>query len=100
MDIKALFKNIGKGFVAAGKFILKRVSDSQIDIAVGIVSVAAGKFIDNGQRREWAVKQLMAELKLPESLARWLVETAVLQLKGEAEALVTKAATKAKAHNN
>ena len=100
MNIGDFFSGLGKGLVKVANYILRRVSDAQVDLAVGVVKIAAGKFIDNAQRREWAVGQIQKELKLPESLARWLVETAVLQLKTEAEEVVDKAANEAKKLND
>lgn len=99
MNIKSLFSGLGKGLAKVGLYVIKNVTDAQVDIAVGLVGVAAGKFIDNGQRREWAVKQLQTELKVPESLARWLVETAVLHIKAQALEAAEKAAKKAKELN-
>jgi hypothetical protein len=96
MNLKAFFSGLGKNILKAAKYILKRVPDVQLDIAIGIVKVAAGKFIDNEQRRNWAVGQIMSELKLPESLARWLVETAVIHAKAEAEDVIEKAGDKVK----
>ena len=96
MNLKAFFSGLGKSILKAAKYILKRVPDAQLDLAIGIVKVAAGKFIDNDSRRSWAVHQLMTEAKLPESLARWLVETAVIHIKAEAEELIDEAAEKVK----
>ena len=96
MNLKSFFAGLGKHILKAATYILKRVSDAQLDIAIGIVKVAAGKFVDNDSRRSWAIQQLMSQAKLPESLARWLVETAVIQAKAEAEELIEKAGDKAK----
>lgn len=100
MNLKSFFAGLSKGLVKVANYIIKRISDSQIDVAIGIVRVAAVKFVDNAARREWAVSQLQSELKLPESLARWLVETAVLQLKSEAQELIDKAGDKVKELND
>lgn len=92
MNLSAFFSGLGKKLVLVSKFILKRIPDTHIDVAVGIIKTAAVKFIDNAARREWAVDQLVSELGVSESLARWLVETAVLQVKAETEELIDKAA--------
>lgn len=49
--------------------------------ALPLVEEAATKFLDNQQRREWVVQQLVHDLHLPESLARAAVELAVLVTK-------------------
>ena len=96
MNLKSFFGGLGKGILKAAKYLLKRVTDSQLDMAIGVVKIAAGKFIDNDSRRSWAINQLMTQGKLPESLARWLVETAVIHVKAEAEELIDKAGDEAK----
>lgn len=63
------------------KAIRSEITDEQWAIAVQIVKDAAVKFPDNAQRREWAVAKLMSFTNLPESVSRWLVETAVQSLK-------------------
>ena len=100
MNLKTFFSGLGNGFLKVAKYILKRVPDTQLDLAIGIVKIASGKFIDNDSRRSWAINQLMTQGKLPESLARWLVETAVIHAKAEAEELIDKAGDKAKDLND
>lgn len=51
--------------------------------AMPLVEEAGTKFLDNTQRREWAVQQLMSRLHIPESLARAAVEAAVLIAKSQ-----------------
>ena len=96
MNLKEFFSGLGKNIIKAAKYILKHVTDAQLDLAIGIVKIAAGKFVDNDSRRSWAINQLMTQGKLPEALARWLVETAVIHAKAEAEELIDKAGDKVK----
>lgn len=100
MNIKEFFADLGKGIANVAKYIIKRIPDAQIDIALAIVKSAAGRYIDNTQRREWAVGELQKEAKIPESIARWLVETAVLQLKAETEAQIDELGEKVKKLND
>lgn len=85
MDISKLFKLVTAALAEAGLFLRKGVVDADIDVAADLVAAASAKFVDNASRREWAVDQLVARLGVPESIARWLVETAVLRLKAEAK---------------
>ena len=100
MDIKSFFGSLGKGFAKVGDYLLHLISDADIDFAVGIVKELALKQIDNAAKRELAVDKVAKELKLPESVARWLVETAVLKLKQEAGKLIDKGADKLKTLND
>ena len=99
MGLKSFFKSLGKTFTQVGKFILSRITDDQLVVAMLVVREAAGKFIDNTARREWAVAKLISEFHLSESLARWLVETAILQIKAEANDVLDTVEDKAKASN-
>ena len=62
-------------------WISTHVTDKQREYAEYVVKEAALRFTDNNERREWAVKQIARRFQLPESLARWLVETAVTAIK-------------------
>lgn len=53
--------------------LLKAVSQ-----AIPLVEQAAGLFLDNAERREWVVAQLVKQLHMKEGLARTAVELAVL----------------------
>ena len=100
MSLKSFFKALGKSFAKAGKFILSRVTDDQLVQAMVFVREAADKFVDNAARREWAVTQLMIKFHLPESLARWLVETAIQQIKAEGAKALDTVEEKAKSAND
>lgn len=62
--------------------LLSHLSDEHIHVALSFVQMAAQRQIDNAQRREFAVSRTQAALHVPESTARWLVETAVQLAKG------------------
>ncbi len=98
-NILDLFKTIGKAFASVGKFVVRFVSDAQLDIAIAIVKDAAVKFLDNEQRRAFAVAEVQARLSLPENRARWLVETAVLAVKAKAIEAIEDAGEKLKNSN-
>ena len=100
MSFVSFVKKIGKGLQAAAKRIFKSVTDRQIDVAIAIVKAASIKFTDNAERREWAVEKVQSELRLPESLARWLVETAVIQVKEEIAQLLDEAGEAVKKLND
>lgn len=61
-------------------WIRSRLTQDDFVFAVSIVRAAMVKFGDNAERREWAVTQLRRR-GIPESLARWLVETALQEHK-------------------
>lgn len=100
MSVKDFFGSFGKKLVKVGLYLVKFVSDAQIDIAISVVDAAVGRFSDNVQRREWAVAQLQEKLHVQESVARWLVETAVLHLKQKALEAVEAGGNKAKDLND
>lgn len=62
--------------------IRAHVPDEVLARAIQYVEAAALKFVDNSQRREWAVKQLV-DRGIPESIARLAVELAVQLVKKE-----------------
>lgn len=74
---------IKKAFLAADG---KGLTDKLVKDALTFVKVAAVKFADNAEKREWAVKALVSR-GIPESLARLAVELAVQILKRETEEL-------------
>ena len=100
MSFVSFVKKLGKGLKAAASRIFKSITDQQIDIAIAIVKAASLKFTDNAERREWAVTKVQSELRLPESLARWLIETAVVQVKEEVAQLLDEAGEAAKKLND
>lgn len=83
--LKSLGGFIGKMFKAA---IENGVTDPLAKLAVSYAKTAATKFVDNAQRREWVVAQLMSR-GVPESLARVLTELAVQFIKKEIEKVGT-----------
>jgi hypothetical protein len=87
-------KNIGKFLTKTFKLIKKIVPDDQFAKAIDIATEAGKKFVDNAERREWAVKELMHFFPMiSESVARFIVELAVQHIKSDA---IDKAADKAK----
>lgn len=58
------------------------LSDEILDQAYRWAKVAAARFVDNTDRREFVVKMLVAR-NIPESVARFAVEAAVQLLKKE-----------------
>ena len=100
MTLKEFFASLGKGFVSVGKYLIKRTTDDQLTFAVVVVRQAALRFIENNARREWAVRKLMEKLPISESLARWLIETAVQHVKAEAAEAIEKAGEAAKHAND
>ena len=92
MNVGRIFGFLGKAFAHIGKAILRFVKDDQLEQAIDIVKEAGATFIDNAARREWAVIQIMQRFGVPERIARWLVETAVIEL----HELMDSAADKAK----
>ena len=80
----------GKGITFALGFIKAQFNEEEIHHAAGLVKLAEAKFIDNSERREWVVGLLMK--RLPESLARLLVELALQFVKKQAADLTDKLA--------
>ena len=79
---KKLFGGV-KSLVEKIVALVKRhVSEYDLDLALHFVREAATKYVDNTQRREWAVSQLMRR-GIPESIARLAVELAVQLIKKE-----------------
>ncbi len=86
----SFFKKLGGGMKKLFSLVATLATDQQISVAMGIVQQFAGQQIDNARRREAAVARVQSKLKVPESLARWLVETAVQALKKQANAELNK----------
>jgi hypothetical protein len=95
-----VLKQIGKAFASLGKYLAKFVTDAQIDIAIDVVRDAADRFIENADRREWAVKELQGRVHVPEAVARWLVETAVIAVKAQVAEALEKAGDELKKVND
>lgn len=63
--------------------IVRGLTDAVVREALARVRRAADLFVTDAERREWAVRTLMAELHLRESVARLAVELAVQVYKQE-----------------
>ena len=68
--------------VAIGRAISYGLNDELLKLALGYVKEAAKKEIDKAERREWVVGLLVAK-KVPESIARLIVELAYQAYKKE-----------------
>ena len=65
------------------------LTDQLVQLALPYVREANRKFIDNDKRREWVVAVLVAR-KVPESIARLVVELAYRLYKAELEKGIAK----------
>ena len=81
-------KRLGTWLKQALAIVEQVVPDETIKMALDWARVAAGKELDNAQRREFVVALLVAR-GIPESLARLATELAVQILKKEVKALTT-----------
>lgn len=78
-----IFTWIGSLFKKAFNIAVERgLTDELLNDAKKMVIVAAGRFADNSEKREWVVKLLVLR-GLPESVARFAVEAAVQLIKKE-----------------
>ena len=76
------FKKLGSGLLKVLGFINHYVSDDMLEQAAKkVVELGENALLNNETRRNQAVAWAMKELHLPESLARWTVETAVIKVK-------------------
>ena len=91
MNIGRIFGFLGTAFARIGRAIMRVVNSDQLEQAIDIVKDAGVTFVENAQRREWAVAQIMTRFGVPERIARWLVETAVIELHELADAAAEKA---------
>jgi hypothetical protein len=83
MSFSSIFKVFSSTILKALNLAFARGLTKQlIEQAKELAKEAAAKFVDNAQRREWVVAQLVAR-GIPESIARLAVELAVSILKGE-----------------
>lgn len=85
--IGGFFKKLGtwikKGLVAA---VGAGLTDEIVKAALGWVKVAADRFVDNGEKREFVVRMLTTR-GIPEGVARLAVELAVQIYKKESAKL-------------
>ena len=86
----SVWSKIGNFFGKIGKLIayagLKGLTDELVEVAKAWVKIAAGKELDNTQKREFVVKILASKFPaIPESIIRLAVELAVQAVKKELE---------------
>src|SRR4051812_16833301 len=77
-------KTVGHLLAKTFSIIKKLVPEDQLAKAIELVRLAATRFVDNADRREWVVHELMTLLHLPESVARFLTELALQHVKADA----------------
>ena len=87
-----VFKAIGRFFTGVGALIVKAMNfaqergldDALVAHAMWLVREAAGRYIDNAERNQWAVNELRRNLRaIPESVAKLAIELAVQAVKAE-----------------
>ena len=88
MNIIGFFKKVGSLLKKALGIIKELVPEETLALALVWVRVAATKYVDNAQRREWVVGILVAK-KIPEAIARLAVEIAVQLYKKEVAKLTS-----------
>ena len=82
--IKSFFLGIGKLLsTALTSSFMQGLSEEVIHAAYEYAKVAAGKLIDNNEKREFVLKLLVSKFKLSENIARIAVELGVRLLKEE-----------------
>lgn len=87
----SLLSALGRLFLRLGPLVLKGLKAAHrsglaevvAKHALVFVTLAADQFVDNEDRREWAVQQVMEKLHVSESVARMAVEIAVQVYKDE-----------------
>lgn len=57
------------------------VTNEHLMLIKPLVQEAFLRFTDNAARREWVVQQVVERFNLPESAARWAVESVLLLIK-------------------
>lgn len=78
-----IFRLTGSVVEQAWKLVKKAgLDDDLMQFALKYVRSAETKYVDNAERREWVV-QALVDRKVPEYIARILVELAVRVLKAE-----------------
>lgn len=88
-----IFGSIGGFFKRLGSFLFKGMTyaiekgltDELVKLALGFVREAADKLVNNTEKREYIVRELMNR-GVPESLSRLAVELAVMIYKKEVKA--------------
>ena len=82
MGLLGWFKKVGSLVKKALNIVADIVPEETLALALVWVRVAATKFVDNTERREWVVALLRGK-GIPESIARLAVELAVRVFKKE-----------------
>ncbi|MFA6242677.1 MAG: hypothetical protein WC655_17190 [Candidatus Hydrogenedentales bacterium] len=77
------FKSFGHRMGQALGFISSHITDAQLQVAIGFVTQAEDKFLDNPGRRNWVVGELQKIPGVNENIARLLTEMAVGMVKKE-----------------
>lgn len=80
-SIVGFFKGIAHVFAFIWKHVEKVVPDEQLIAGIEYVERAAEQFVDNTQRRQWVIEQLMKRFPIGENIARLIVELALFQVK-------------------
>lgn len=80
-SIVGFFKKLGSVFAHILHGIEKVVPDEQLIAGIEYVEHAAEAFVDNTERRQWVIAQLMNRFHVSESIARLITELAVFQVK-------------------
>jgi hypothetical protein len=81
MGLFDFFKKVGRVLRGAFAVIQKIVPEVQLVAAIELARDAAKRFIDNTDRRNYVISELMLRFPIGESVARFLVELAVQQIK-------------------
>lgn len=92
MSFMDFLHSVGHLFQNIFSIIKKVVPEQILELAIEKARVAADQFVDNSQRREWVIAELLHVPGVSESVARLAVELAVQHLKADA---IDKGATKA-----
>lgn len=92
MSFMDFLKSVGHIFQNIFTIIKKVVPEPVLELAIAKAQEAATKFVDNADRRAWAIGELMKVPGVSESVARLAVELAVQHIKADA---IDKGAAKA-----
>jgi len=92
MDILGFLKGIGHFLAKAMGIVRQIVPEELLAHAIELVKAARDKFLDNTDRREWVVQELLKisinGVHLPESVIRLAVELAVSIVKKETQSVI------------
>lgn len=79
--IADFFKKIEHVFERIWHGVEKVIPDEQLIAGIEYVEHAAVAFVENSQRRQWVIEQLMKRFPIGENIARLIVELALFQVK-------------------